>query len=263
MSYRYTVAMTFRICFTFGLLTTIYNFYFPTILIVLLAVFNDGAMIALSKVRSLLQLDTCAVRTGHDAFSSAAAWTAREPMQVAVQDKVVASNLPNSWNLKNIFIAGIVYGLYLTLSSWVLFYVATHTSFFKDKIHMHDLRFAPRSYLEEFCLNTEIPRGAPVSLCSMKSSVPAGHNASHLANAGLTLCCAGAGPREPYCRRLCCTRAWIRKVLRRCRHHDCIGAVRRGAVLRARWHDSHAALLPGAAPSVVVSSSVGTTASDI
>ena len=42
--------MTFRICFTFGLLTTIYNFYFPTILIVLLAVFNDGAMIALSKV---------------------------------------------------------------------------------------------------------------------------------------------------------------------------------------------------------------------
>ena len=49
---RYTVAMTFRICFTFGLLTTIYNFYFPTILIVLLAVFNDGAMIALSKVRT-------------------------------------------------------------------------------------------------------------------------------------------------------------------------------------------------------------------
>ena len=43
--------MTFRICFTFGLLTVIYNFYFPTILIVLLAVFNDGAMIALSKVR--------------------------------------------------------------------------------------------------------------------------------------------------------------------------------------------------------------------
>ncbi len=50
---KYTVAMTFRICFTFGLLTVIYNFYFPTVLIVLLAVFNDGAMIALSKVRHL------------------------------------------------------------------------------------------------------------------------------------------------------------------------------------------------------------------
>ena len=44
--------MTFRICFTFGLLTVLYDFYFPTILIVLLAVFNDGAMIALSKVRT-------------------------------------------------------------------------------------------------------------------------------------------------------------------------------------------------------------------
>lgn len=45
--------MTFRICFTFGLLTVLYDFYFPTILIVLLAVFNDGAMIALSKVTLL------------------------------------------------------------------------------------------------------------------------------------------------------------------------------------------------------------------
>ena len=61
--------------------------YFPTILIVIMAVFNDGAMIALSK------------------------------------DKVVASQTPNSWNLKNIFIMGIIYGLYLTLSSWVLYQV--------------------------------------------------------------------------------------------------------------------------------------------
>jgi hypothetical protein len=35
--------------------------------------------------------------------------------------------------------AGIVYGLYLTLSSWVLFYVATHMSFFKDKCNLADL----------------------------------------------------------------------------------------------------------------------------
>ena len=44
--------------------------YFPTILIVLLAVFNDGAMIALSK------------------------------------DRVVASPVPNHWDLKSIFIVG-------------------------------------------------------------------------------------------------------------------------------------------------------------
>lgn len=35
--------------------------------------------------------------------------------------------------------AGIVYGLYLTLSSWVLYYVATHMTFFHDKCHMADL----------------------------------------------------------------------------------------------------------------------------
>ena len=32
--------------------------------------------------------------------------------------------------------AGIVYGLYLTLSSWVLFYVATHMTFFHDSCHL-------------------------------------------------------------------------------------------------------------------------------
>lgn len=64
------------------------NRYFPTILIVLLAVFNDGAMIALSK------------------------------------DRVTPSPAPNSWRLRNIFTVGIVYGLYLTLSSWVLYHVS-------------------------------------------------------------------------------------------------------------------------------------------
>lgn len=58
--------------------------YFPTLLTVLLAVFNDGAMIALSK------------------------------------DRVTPSQLPNAWKLQNIFISGIVYGTYLALSSWAL-----------------------------------------------------------------------------------------------------------------------------------------------
>ena len=66
----------------------------------------------------------------------------------------MASKLPNTWNLRNIFIVGIVYGLYLTLSSWILFYVATHTSFFADKLGMHDLQYAPRTVLENYCLTT-------------------------------------------------------------------------------------------------------------
>ncbi|KIZ00694.1 hypothetical protein MNEG_7267 [Monoraphidium neglectum] len=100
---KYTVAMTFRICFTFGLLTVLYNWYFPTILIVLLAVFNDGAMIALSK------------------------------------DRVTPSPAPNSWRLRNIFTVGIVYGLYLTLSSWVLYHVAAKDTFFQNRIGLFSL----------------------------------------------------------------------------------------------------------------------------
>ncbi|KXZ46961.1 hypothetical protein GPECTOR_39g455 [Gonium pectorale] len=100
---KYTVAMTFRICFTFGLLTVIYDWYFPTILIVIMAVFNDGAMIALAK------------------------------------DRVEPSRQPNAWNLKNIFIMGIVYGLYLTLSTWALYQTACKTSFFEDHVNLFSL----------------------------------------------------------------------------------------------------------------------------
>ena len=52
--------------------------------VVIMAVFNDIAMIALSK------------------------------------DRVVPSSSPNIWNLKSIFIQGLVYGLYLTFTTWAL-----------------------------------------------------------------------------------------------------------------------------------------------
>lgn len=87
------------------------------------------------------------------------------------QDKVTASKLPNTWNLRNIFIVGIVYGLYLTLSTWALFYVATHTSFFADKIGMHDLRYSPRSVLEEYCATSGIPL-AGVQVCQLSHPHP-------------------------------------------------------------------------------------------
>ncbi|KAK9802623.1 hypothetical protein WJX73_006394 [Symbiochloris irregularis] len=126
---KYTVAMTFRVCFTFGLLTVIYNWYFPTILIVLLAVFNDGAMIALSK------------------------------------DRVRASPLPDTWSLRNIFVSGITYGLYLTLSSWVLFHVATKTEFFPDHIHTFSLNNRAqdlRAYCSAFIEANNVDASLPV-----------------------------------------------------------------------------------------------------
>jgi H+-transporting ATPase len=113
---KYTVAMTFRVCFTFGLLTVIYDWYFPTILIVLLAVFNDGAMIALAK------------------------------------DRVVASQMPNSWDLPSIFVQGAVYGLYLTLSTWVLYHLATRSSWFDDNTPLFSLD-EREIYLNKWCLN--------------------------------------------------------------------------------------------------------------
>ncbi|KAK9833068.1 hypothetical protein WJX74_006281 [Apatococcus lobatus] len=114
---KYTVAMTFRICFTFGILTVVYNWYFPTLLIVLLAVFNDGAMIALSK------------------------------------DRVTPSRTPNTWNLTNIFLTGIVYGVFLSLSSWALYFVAAKTNFFSNSIGMFDLNNRP-PHLESWCRGT-------------------------------------------------------------------------------------------------------------
>ena len=46
--------------------------------------------------------------------------------------------------------AGIVYGLYLTLSSWVLFHVATGMTFFADKCHLADLNTTPQ-VLSAYC----------------------------------------------------------------------------------------------------------------
>ena len=46
--------------------------------------------------------------------------------------------------------AGIVYGLYLTLSSWVLYYVATHMTFFSDKCNLADLNTTDK-VLRPYC----------------------------------------------------------------------------------------------------------------
>lgn len=91
---KYTVSVTIRVCFTFGLLTTIHDWYFPPLLIVLLAIFNDGAMIALSK------------------------------------DRVTASQNPDAWFLSKVFTSGFGYGLVQALSSIVLFELAANTDFF-------------------------------------------------------------------------------------------------------------------------------------
>ncbi|EQC33461.1 hypothetical protein SDRG_08972 [Saprolegnia diclina VS20] len=90
----YSVAMTVRIVCTFGLLTIGFNWYFPTILVVILAILNDGTILTIAK------------------------------------DNVTASRTPDSWKLKHVFIASICFGLWLTLSSVVLFAIVYRTTAF-------------------------------------------------------------------------------------------------------------------------------------
>ncbi|KCV69327.1 H+-transporting ATPase [Fonticula alba] len=81
----YAVATTVRITFTFGLLATIFDWYFPTILVVIMAILNDGTMLTIAK------------------------------------DLVRPSKTPDSWRLTRLFPLAFLYGLYLTASTLVLF----------------------------------------------------------------------------------------------------------------------------------------------
>lgn len=89
---QYSIAMTIRIVFTFGLLTTIYNWYFPPLLIVILALLNDGTILTISK------------------------------------DRVKPSPHPDAWRLKTLFILAFIYGCYLATSSIILFEIASQSS---------------------------------------------------------------------------------------------------------------------------------------
>ncbi|KAF1326637.1 Plasma-membrane proton-efflux p-type atpase, partial [Globisporangium splendens] len=91
----YSIAMTVRIVFTFGILTVAWNWYFPTLLVVILAILNDGTILTISK------------------------------------DNVKASPLPDSWKLKQVFVSSICFGLWLTLSTVVLFAVVNNSDGFE------------------------------------------------------------------------------------------------------------------------------------
>jgi len=99
----YSIAMTVRIVFTFGLLTVIWNWYFPTLLIVILAILNDGTILTISK------------------------------------DNVKASPTPDSWKLKEVFINAIMFGLWLTVSTVVLFAIVHETTAFSGFIDSENL----------------------------------------------------------------------------------------------------------------------------
>jgi H+-transporting ATPase len=113
----------------------------------MLAVFNDGAMIALSK------------------------------------DRCTPSRIPNRWNLSSIFASGMVYGLYLTLSSWAFFYVATHTTFFETKFSLPSLDIRTPT-LTTWC-NTELD-GMGIAPTALASTIPAYADQAVVAGSNVT-----------------------------------------------------------------------------
>jgi len=103
----YSISMAVRIVITFVILTTVYDWYFPTIATVILAILNDGCMISISR------------------------------------DRVTPSREPDIWRPIRIFGAAISYGIYLGVSSIILFHLASRTTFFRDRFGL-DLLTATR-----------------------------------------------------------------------------------------------------------------------
>jgi H+-transporting ATPase len=93
----YACAVTIRIVVCFALMAFIWQFNFPPFMVLIIAVLNDGTIMTLSL------------------------------------DRVLPSSTPDSWDLAEVFAYGIGYGLYLTLSTIVLFIVIHDTTFFEDK----------------------------------------------------------------------------------------------------------------------------------
>jgi H+-transporting ATPase len=99
----YSIAMTVRIVLTFGILTVAWRWYFPTLLIVILAILNDGTILTISK------------------------------------DNVKASPTPDSWKLKEVFINSIMFGVWLTISTVVLFAIVYESTAFSGFIDSENL----------------------------------------------------------------------------------------------------------------------------
>ncbi|KAJ0437894.1 putative P-type H(+)-exporting transporter [Helianthus annuus] len=99
----YAVSITIRIVLGFMLLTSFYEFNFPPILVLVIAILNDGTIMTISK------------------------------------DRVKPSPSPDSWKLSEIFATGIVIGTYLALMTVLFFHLASQTNFFAHTFHVESL----------------------------------------------------------------------------------------------------------------------------
>jgi len=99
----YAISVTVRLVLTFFLLTAIWDFLYPTLIIVILAITNDGTILTISR------------------------------------DRVKPSPKPDRWNLFQIFGTSIVIGSYLTCSTIILFLLSNDTRAFNNWFSLHRL----------------------------------------------------------------------------------------------------------------------------
>ncbi|XP_037481984.1 plasma membrane ATPase 2-like [Triticum dicoccoides] len=91
----YAVCITIRVVVGFVLLVSIWEYDFPPFMVLIIAILNDGTIMAISK------------------------------------DRVTPSRSPDSWMLNEIFATGVIIGAYLALATVLFYWAVTRTTFFE------------------------------------------------------------------------------------------------------------------------------------
>ncbi|KAM3315783.1 hypothetical protein ACQJBY_034112 [Aegilops geniculata] len=100
----YAVCITIRIVVGFVLLASIWEYDFPPFMVLIIAILNDGTIMAISK------------------------------------DRVKPSRSPDSWKLNEIFATGVVIGTYLALVTVLFYWALTRTTFFESHFGVRSLK---------------------------------------------------------------------------------------------------------------------------
>ncbi|GLJ43044.1 hypothetical protein SUGI_0893530 [Cryptomeria japonica] len=100
----YAVAITIRIVLGFMLIALIWKFDFSPLMVLIIAVLNDGTIMTISK------------------------------------DRVKPSQMPDSWKLKEIFATGVVLGTYLAVTTVLFFKIIYHTDWFPNHFNVSHIK---------------------------------------------------------------------------------------------------------------------------
>ncbi|WVQ84945.1 plasma-membrane proton-efflux P-type ATPase [Cryptococcus sp. DSM 104549] len=100
----YACAVTIRIVVCFAIMAFVWKFDFPSFMVLIIAVLNDGTIMTLSL------------------------------------DRVLPSTTPDSWDLAEVFAYGIGYGFYLSASTIALYAVMEETTWFEDRFGVEPLK---------------------------------------------------------------------------------------------------------------------------